>query len=286
MKTILYIDSQNFIHRARGGFAIGDNPIVFNFFRNLRALIEMHNPVHEVNFVLEGHPEEKEKILSSYKSNRKIDVDSSDPIVQEALKQKADFFRQVDIIHKVIIDHFPFNVCRHAQFECDDTIYNLINRSSLVEDRHHIVVSNDTDFIQLLNQFDNVSVYNPMKKTFFEKPDYDYAMWKSLKGDSCDNIKGIPGIGEKRAEALINDPDALGSFFKENQSAVNIFNENYSLIKFRDWTKAEFDMLDEHIGCGSVETAKQCFDDLAFSSITKEKTWKKYVETFKSMIDS
>jgi 5'-3' exonuclease len=125
-----------------------------------------------------------------------------------------------------------------------------------------------------------------MKKTFFEKPDYDYAMWKSLKGDSCDNIKGIPGIGEKRAEILINDPDALGFFFKENQSAVNIFNENYSLIKFRDWTKEEFDMLDEHVGQGTVETAKKLFDNMAFSSITKEKTWQKYVDTFKSMIDS
>jgi 5'-3' exonuclease len=282
MKNRLYIDSQNFIHRARGGFAVGENPIVFNFFRNLRSLIEIHNPVHEVFFVLEGRPLEKNSILPSYKANRKIDIDSSDPFIQEKVKEKENFFRQVDMIHKIIVDHFPFKIYRHPDFECDDTIYNLINRDSYYEAIHHIVISNDSDFIQLLNQFsENVSLYNPMKKMFVERPDFDYAMRKSLTGDSCDNIKGIPGIGQKRADELMNNPEKLELLFRNNSEAVSIFNRNISLIEFRNWSEKEYADLYCTNCNNDISGAKVIFDELSFSSMTKEKPWEKYVNTFK-----
>jgi len=37
---VLFIDAYNLIHRARSGFTKGDYPVVFNFFRGIRPLIE------------------------------------------------------------------------------------------------------------------------------------------------------------------------------------------------------------------------------------------------------
>ena len=41
MKVIL-LDAYNLIHRARSGFTKGDHAIVYNFFRGIRPLVEVH----------------------------------------------------------------------------------------------------------------------------------------------------------------------------------------------------------------------------------------------------
>ena len=41
---VLLLDAYNLIHRARSGFKSGDFPIVYNFFRSLRPLIEKFDP--------------------------------------------------------------------------------------------------------------------------------------------------------------------------------------------------------------------------------------------------
>lgn len=283
LKTKLYLDSQNFIHRARSGFTEGENSIVYNFFRNFRALVNSFSPVSEIYFVLEGKPVEKEIILETYKQNRKIDVSNlDDPKIKEALEKKIDFFRQVDIIHKILVDAFPVKICRHAEFECDDTLYNLIRLNSKHGD-NHIVISNDTDFIQLLNEFENVSIYNPMKKVYVEKPRYDYAMWKSLTGDKSDNIPGIPGIGTKRAEQLMLNLDKLREFFEKDTNNFALFQKNYSLIKFKEWNDEEFNSL-KILECKLDESCiKTSFNDLGFESITSEKSWEKFINTFKQL---
>ena len=72
------------------------------------------------------------------------------------------------------------------------------------------IISSDSDFTQLLNSFEeNFRIYNPVKKSFVEKPDYDYVTWKALRGDPTDNIAGIPGVGDKTAEKLCKNPKLL-----------------------------------------------------------------------------
>ena len=43
MKVVL-LDAYNLIYRARSGFTRGDFPVVYNFFRSLRPLIEKFDP--------------------------------------------------------------------------------------------------------------------------------------------------------------------------------------------------------------------------------------------------
>jgi DNA polymerase-1 len=192
---IMICDGYNLLHRARGGFQLGDFNIAFNFFRGFRALVELHKPTR-VYFVLEGCPKARFETLLSYKANRIVD-ESSEP---EKYKSLEDFHRQKKLILDLMTRHLPVSVVRHQDFEGDDVIYNLIKRSSSAVP--WVVVSNDTDFTQLLNEFHNVSIYNPIAKTFVSQPDFCYVTWKALRGDGSDNIPGIPGVGPKTAAML------------------------------------------------------------------------------------
>ena len=105
------------------------------------------------------------------------------------------------------------------------------------------MISNDTDFIQILNEFDNVSIYNPMKKSYVEKPSYDYVTWKALRGDSSDNIPGIPGIGDKTAIKCIENKDIFNKKVNTCKENIDVFNRNIKLIKFISWEDNEYNSL-------------------------------------------
>jgi 5'-3' exonuclease len=244
--------------------------------RNFRAQVELHKPTR-VFFVLEGHPKKRVEMLPEYKANRKIDFNSTDPDTVKKVVEMKNFFRQTDIIIDVLSKRFPVSVIRHPDFECDDVIYNLIKGSTTAVD--FTVVSNDSDFTQLLNEFCNVKVYNPMLKEYVAKTDYDYVSWKSLRGDGSDNIPGIPGIGDKTADKLINDPDGLTKLFEDADKAAH-FLKNYELIKFHTWSDEEASQMTCSLPEKDWSQVASLFNNLAFQSMLKEKTWKKFCDTF------
>ena len=278
MNTLI-IDGANFIHRAQSGFTGGNFAIVFNFFRNLRALVEQFNPTHVV-FVLEGHPKKRHDAFSTYKANRRIIIQEGvepDEKTKKRLADRQSYFRQSDLIIDLLKTSFPISVLRHEDYECDDVIYNVIKRASSAVS--FTVVSNDSDFTQLLCEFDNVRVYNPMLKEFVETPPFDYVSWKALRGDGSDNIPGIPGIGDKRADDLVSDPELLKELFKD-QNKADVFSRNYDLIKFDEWSNEEAERMTSSSPKLDVSAIESAFKGWEFNSILKEKTWQKYVDTF------
>lgn len=277
MGHVVIIDGQNFMYRARAGFQGGELSVVINFFRNLRALVELLKPTRLI-YVLEGHPQKRCELLPSYKENRKIKAD--DPKAEKKLREREDFFRQAKMAVDLLAEHFPVSVVRNERFECDDTIYNIIKSGSTA--CNVTVVSNDTDFTQLLNEFDHVSIYNPMAKEYVKKPDYCYVTWKSLRGDGTDNIPGIPGIGNKIATAIVNDPDKLKKLF-EDKTKADQFTLNYKLIKLYEWDDIESVDMTSTISTRDWDAVKAQFDEWGFKSITKEPTWNKFVSTFDVM---
>jgi len=67
---VLFLDAYNLIHRARSGFTRGEYPVVFNFFRGVRPLVEKFSP-DKVYFVLEGNPKFRNDLLDGeYKAGR------------------------------------------------------------------------------------------------------------------------------------------------------------------------------------------------------------------------
>lgn len=269
MKHIVLIDGMNQLHRARSGWSAGPAPVIFNFMRNFRSLIELMKP-DEVYFVLEGHPKRRLEVLPEYKGNREID-----PGDDKKIKEMETFYAQVNIILGHLRDIFPVHVVHHPDHECDDVIANLIAMKQ--SDVQWTVISNDSDFHQLLNEHNNVRIYNPMQKSYVETPDFDYVVWKSLKGDASDNVKGI--VSEKKATTLMDDPVALEKLLSIPENAQK-FNQNYSLIKFEDFTLEEFEDIQYSHPKKNWQPLYDLFTQYQFNSLLKESSWNKFTSTF------
>lgn len=264
---------------------MGDYPVVFNFMRNFRALVEQHKPTR-VYFVLEGHPRARYEALPEYKANRRIEIPEGEPVPPEIAKkivENENFFRQVNLITDLLKKHFPVSVVRHADYECDDVIYNLIRRSSNAVP--WTVVSNDSDFTQLLNEFSHVKIYNPMTKDYVQEPPFDYVTWKALRGDGSDNIPGLPGIGDKTADSLVNDPDKLAELFQDKLMAET-FSRNHALIKFHTWTDDDALKMTSSSPIKDWTAVAKKFHEWMFASLLKDKSWDKYTSTFDALWDN
>lgn len=266
MAKVLLLDGYNLMHRARHGFKRGDHSTIFGFFRSLRPLIEKFNP-DEAYFIIEGYPKKRMKMLPEYKGTR-VHTD------------KDDFQRQKRYIINLLKDSFPLTVVRHPDHECDDVLANLIRYRHPSDEC--IVVSSDTDFIQLYDSHTNVEIYNPIKKAFVPKPDYDYVTWKSLKGDGSDNISGFYGIGDKRAASLASSKERLDTFLSESVENYELFKRNFKLISFFD-LEDEMDMLEVSPPAHDWDNVRKQFSEMEFYSITNDKSWDKFVTTFKNL---
>ena len=143
-------------------------------------------------------------------------------------------------------------------------------------------MSTDTDFIQALQEFPHISLYNPVKKIFVNSPDHPYVTWKALRGDSSDNIPGIPGVGDKTAEKLACDPSLLVEFLSNSEKA-QIFQRNYDLISFRTWSEVEVTEMTSSSPSKDWNAVKEIFDNMGFQSITKEGSWQKFLMPFETL---
>lgn len=267
---VVLCDGMNFLHRSRTGWTAGPAPVVFNFFRNIRALVEKLD-ISRLYFVLEGHPQARHDILPQYKANRIVEAGTKEH------DEMVKFFSQVDEIVGLLAGSFPFSVVRHPHHECDDTIYNLIKRGTRAV--KWTVVSNDSDFTQLLDEFEGVSIYNPMKKTYVERPNYPYVYWKALRGDPSDNIPGIPGIGDKVAEQLLSDPDELKVLLSSEKNR-QIFSRNVELIKFNTWSDDEASEMTCSSPTKNWAPVRSTFEKYGFKSLLKDEAWGKFTATF------
>ena len=268
--TILAIDFMNQAHRARSGFKLGPAPVIFNFFRQFKALVDKFKPTR-IYVALEGKPVARREALTEYKANRIIEAD--DPKAKEYEK----FFEQAKIIMKILESYFPVSVIRHPTSEADDTLANIIRTSSTAVD--WVLVSSDTDFIQLLHDRPNLRLYNPVQDKFIEAPEYDYVTWKSLRGDSSDNIPGVPGIGDKTATKLAIDPEALLECVSDPE-VKSIFERNYNLIRFQEWSDEERQQMTSSSPNRDWNAVRTVFQEYGFTSIVKEESWQKFLTTF------
>lgn len=267
---ILLIDAQNCFHRARTGFKLGPAPIVFNFFRQFSALVKKFKP-ERVIFALEGRPEHRKILDPGYKANRVIP--EGDP--REAEMRK--FFEQVDVIKRLLVN-FPVTLMRHATSEADDVIANIVKNSASNTD--FTIVSSDSDFIQLLDDHENVRLYNPVKDIFVEKTPYNYALWKSLCGDPTDCIIGLPGVGPKTAEKLASDPTLLEAYWERHPDHIDIFELSSQLIKFKIWSEEDLREVETSFSKRDWQVVRDVFQNYKFNSLTEDTKWEKFKETF------
>jgi 5'-3' exonuclease len=236
---------------------------VYNFFRNLRPLIEQFSP-DKCFFVLEGHPQFRYDLFGDYKANR---------IVKQASRQEANdkFLKAKDIIMS-LLPHLPLTICRASNYEADDVVGHLCEN---MKEENLIVISNDSDYIQLLQRgYHNIEIFNPIKKVFMQAPRYPYVAWKCLNGDKSDNIPAL--LKPKKALDTINSPELFTKFMATQENYSN-FQVNRQLIEFHSVPEEEI-ILQE--GAHNFTFLQQAFNQMKFISITNENSWKKYCQTF------
>ncbi len=172
------------------------------FVGALLKIIRMVKPTHTlVLFDGERH-NPRTDLDENYKANR-VDYDSV-PDEENPFTQLLDIYNALDFLG---IKHVETTVC-----ETDDVIAAYALKYG--KDNEIIISSFDSDFFQLINENvkvlryrgDNTAIYdcNTFKEKFGILPTY-YADYKSLTGDTADNIKGADKIGPKTAATLVNE---------------------------------------------------------------------------------
>lgn len=114
-----------------------------------------------------------------------------------------------------IFEAFSIPAYEREGFEADDLLGTIAREMKSKKDVDVIIASGDMDTLQLVDD-ERVRVYTLKKgindtilydeKAVVERFGFLPALipdWKGLRGDPSDNIKGVPGIGEKTATELV-----------------------------------------------------------------------------------
>ena len=199
--SVFLIDGSSQMYRAyhaiRGLSAPDGRPTnaVYGFVTMLRKLIADHRPaLIAAAFDLRG-PTFRTELAADYKANR--------------APMPPDLAEQVPQVHEAC-EALGVPVLTHEAFEADDVIGTLAE-GARAAGLDVAIVTGDKDFFQLVR--DGVAVFNPRDPgTWYDADGVQEKLGVTpgqvvdvlaLMGDTVDNVKGVPGIGEKGARDLI-----------------------------------------------------------------------------------
>ena len=134
----------------------------------------------------------------------------------------ADFYTQIPLLHE-LLEAFGWPLYELDDYEADDIMGTLAVQAT-AQDIETMLITSDMDMLQLVDL--HVSVYALKKglssielfhpESFIEKYGIlptQFLDLKALKGDSSDNIPGVPGIGEKGALELLKTYGTLDEIY-------------------------------------------------------------------------
>lgn len=209
MKRLVLIDGHNLLFRMFYGIPVSIKNSKGVEIRGVTGFIGAIKKINAslkadamaVIFDSETSKNNNVSLLDDYKSNRPDFTNVADdenpfiglPIIKKALAYLSVSFYEV-------IDN-----------EADDYIASLARKYKRFYDEI-IIVSNDSDFFQLIDSKIFIYVLRGKEGTLFDshafKEKYhimpsQYVEYKSLIGDHADNIPGVRGIGKVTAEEIL-----------------------------------------------------------------------------------
>lgn len=150
----------------------------------------------------------------------------------------AEFEPQLARI-KQLLAAFNIPIYTADGFEADDVI-GTIGRQAAAADTETIILTGDTDTLQLVDDFVRVALANPYlrgdRNTSLYglaevterykglRPD-QLADLRGLKGDTSDNIPGVKGIGEAGAIALLNQFGSVEGLYENFADVPNRYKK-------------------------------------------------------------
>ncbi|MCY3648903.1 MAG: DNA polymerase I [Acidimicrobiaceae bacterium] len=200
-----------------------------------------------------------------------------------------DILRQQMGLVREVLDALALPMVDAAGFEADDVIATLATAG---RDRGDdvIVVTGDRDTYQLVEDPQVKVLYNMRGVSDYKLFDEtgitertgvrpaDYVEYAALRGDTSDNLPGVPGVGAKTAAKLVNERGGLDGIFASLDELTPKLRENLAAAEEQVRTNAEVMLLvrDVPLGAGldelaqgqvDAEAVRKLFDFLEFRSL-------------------
>ncbi len=247
---------------------------VYIFVTMLRKLLKEHAPAYiAASFDLPGRTF-RDDLAADYKANRKPMPD--------------DLAGQIPLVHRAC-EALGVPIITHERYEADDVIGTLA-RCAQNDGYGVVIVTGDKDFFQLVGG--DIRVFNPrddgtwydadaVKEKFGVRPD-QVVDALALMGDTIDNVKGVPGIGEKGARELISTWGSLDALLEH---AADVSGRKYreALLAHKAEALASRELLVIHTNVPvpfdisafryrgpTREACYALFSELGFRSLTME----------------
>ncbi len=198
--TLYLVDGSGYIFRAFYALPQLNNSrglptnAVFGFLRMLLKLLKDAHP-RRLAIVFDSPKRTfRDDLFESYKANR--------------VSPPNDVVVQIPYIHRAV-DAFRIKKLMLEGYEADDVIGTLAVRAA--RDRVDcVIVTADKDFMQLVGP--RITLWDTMRDKHIGAREVREKLGvepgsvvdlMALMGDAIDNVKGVPGVGEKTASALI-----------------------------------------------------------------------------------
>jgi DNA polymerase-1 len=247
---------------------------VFGFVAMLRKLVADQTPeLIACAFDLAG-PTFRSALAADYKANR--------PAMPDDLVEQIPFVLRASEALGV-----PVLSCEG--FEADDVIGTVVERATR-DDYHVVIVTGDKDMFQLVG--DGVRVFNPrddgtwydaegVREKFGVPPPLVVDVL-ALTGDPVDNIKGVPGVGDKGARDLIGAFGSLDALLERTAevaqkkyrealiAGADLARQSRELARIRRDAPVAFDIEMFRYRGPNRQACYELFGELGFRSLRSE----------------
>ena len=207
----ILVDGSSYLFRAFHGLPPltnskgQDTGAIYGVVNMLKSLIKQYHPTHmAVIFDAKGKTF-RDDIYKEYKAHR--------PPMPDELRS------QIEPLH-TIIKAMGLPVIVEPGVEADDVIGTLAKHATQ-KGIETLISTGDKDMAQLVNE--HVTLINTMTNqimdvggvnTKFGIPPELVIDFLALKGDKVDNIPGVPGVGDKSAQALLNGIGGIDAIYQ------------------------------------------------------------------------
>ncbi len=207
---LILVDGSSYLYRAYHAFPPLTNSVgeptgaMYGVLNMLRSLLLQYQPTHvAVVFDAKGKTF-RDELFEHYKSHR--------PPMPDDLRA------QIEPLH-AMVKAMGLPLLAVSGVEADDVIGTLACEADK-KGRPVLISTGDKDMAQLVTP--NVTLINTMSNTIlgpkevvtkYGVPPELIIDFLALMGDSSDNIPGVPGVGEKTAQALLQGLGGLDSLY-------------------------------------------------------------------------
>ncbi|KHN49208.1 DNA polymerase I [Pectobacterium fontis] len=207
---LILVDGSSYLYRAYHAFPPLTNSAgeatgaMYGVLNMLRSLLQQYQPSHvAVVFDAKGKTF-RDELFENYKAHR--------PPMPEDLRE------QIEPLHNMV-KAMGLPLLAVSGVEADDVIGTLAVQAEKAG-RSVLISTGDKDMAQLVTP--NVTLINTMNNTILGPQEVcdKYGIppdliidFLALMGDSSDNIPGVPGVGEKTAQALLQGLGGLDSLY-------------------------------------------------------------------------